>query len=291
MRILVLIGIFVLLVAATPSQAIVQTLSTNADGTIDQHVNYATDIILPVDKGWSDQIRVGSKGIDYTNPVPGPQEWGIMTFDTSGIASDRIVNQATLKLQQMGNYTHWVEWFDRGKLSYRTAVYGITNPGNAGAYNETSTNFSQWIGDGTLGSCGNSTWDPIDDYLADVTSTGNLTFLGYMGNEPDLGASPYNPSLSTGAECVFNDQDLIDLVQAWINGTKTNYGLMLRWADEAGLGHAGGPSGDDYYAIFASSEHSTIAGPQLVINHVPEPATLSLLVLGGLALIRRRCKK
>ena len=289
MRILVLIGIFVLLVAATPSQAIVQTLNTTGDGTIDQHVNYATDVILPVDKGWSDEIRVGSKGIDYQNPVPGPQEWGIMTFDTSGIASDRIVNQATLKLTQMGNYTHWVEHYTRGHLTYRTAVYGITNPGNAGAYNETSTNFSQWIGDGTLGSCGNSTWDPINDYLADVTSTGNLTFLGYMGNEVDLTATiGLGSGPGSGALSVFNDQDLIDLVQAWIDGSKTNYGLMLRWADESGLGHAGAPSGDDYYAIFASKEHSTLTGPQLVINHVPEPATLSLLVLGGLALIRRR---
>jgi len=261
MRNLVLIGICAIMIVATPAQAVVSTINSANDGEIDQHVNWNGDP-KGVPGTWTDAeyMNIGRLGEDYSDPVIGPQKWGLMTFDTSGIPATDKVWQATLKLIQMDN----VSQGGRRDLTYRTAVYGI----NSGVYLENTTSWNNWVG-----MAGNSSYNPVDDYLA----SGDVSFLGYMGNEPDLH--------DTGALCVFNDADLIALVQDWVDGNKDNLGLMLRWADDGGVAP---PAGTDMWATYANHENPTLNGPQLVINHVPEPATLSLLVLGGLALIRRR---
>ncbi len=56
-------------------------------------------------------------------------------------------------------------------------------------------------------------------------------------------------------------------------------GSIVGWGFDSD-GQATPPSGNDYTAIAAGYQHS--------LALVPEPATLSLLALGGLALIRRR---
>jgi hypothetical protein len=75
----------------------------------------------------------------------------------------------------------------------------------------------------------------------------------------------------------WNDAALAGLVQNWVDGTVPNYGIMFEH------------SGDSGNVRFYSDDTTTGMKPQLTVDYIPEPATLSLLGIGGLwALIRRR---
>jgi len=73
-------------------------------------------------------------------------------------------------------------------------------------------------------------------------------------------------------------RDVTGLVAQWYSGAlDDNQGMVL-------FGDTSQTAG-----LYWSSEHPTQElRPQLVIDYTPEPATMSLLALGGLALIRRR---
>jgi len=82
-----------------------------------------------------------------------------------------------------------------------------------------------------------------------------------------------------GTVCTFCDPDLTAWVQAWVDGDQKNNGLILKWA--------GTPyCGDQFTA--RETPWAKGAPPRLVVESVGEPATLSLLLAGGLTLIRRR---
>jgi hypothetical protein len=103
-----------------------------------------------------------------------------------------------------------------------------------------------------------------------VATTKSLVLLGQL-----TCAGPANAFGDT----IFSDPDLTAWVQSWVDGSQSNYGLILK---KAGT-EAGGDS-------FSAHEDTWSYGhaPQLVITQVPEPATLVLLAGGLLSLIRRR---
>ena len=72
----------------------------------------------------------------------------------------------------------------------------------------------------------------------------------------------------------------IALAEQWRLGTATNYGLL--WTCTA--------NGSGNNALWVGTSENTTAAyrPDATITYTPEPATLSVLALGGLALLRRR---
>jgi hypothetical protein len=92
----------------------------------------------------------------------------------------------------------------------------------------------------------------------------------------------------------FTGEDLTAMLQAW--ATAPVYDVNAGAFEDRSLGHVDIANEglfvrgfDDIF--FASAENATYTGPQLIVDYtpVPEPATMSLLAIGGVAaLIRRR---
>jgi len=136
-------------------------------------------------------------------------------------------------------------------------------------------------------------------YVTKPWVEGQITWSNYStGNAWDTAGGDYvSPPAETftlgaiAAYTAFTITDFQSFVQAWVDGSATNNGLMLKYtADdpEAGLNWAGsecheppGPAGYDHVA------------PYMTINwHViPEPASAVLLLSGGVLVMFRRRKK
>lgn len=82
-------------------------------------------------------------------------------------------------------------------------------------------------------------------------------------------------AFQSSAVGTYYDIDVTSVVQEWSDGAP-NHGFFLRQTNTNALG-------------FTSSDGDTIAQrPLLRVSFVPEPAALSLVALGALALLRRR---
>ena len=103
-----------------------------------------------------------------------------------------------------------------------------------------------------------------------ASTTTSETHLGTM----------QNVAISSGVT-TFSNANLTALVQDWLDGDHDNLGLLLKWSGVVG-------QGDTY--MTRENTNGYIA-PQLVITHVPEPATVFMMAAGGLALIKRRKKR
>lgn len=92
----------------------------------------------------------------------------------------------------------------------------------------------------------------------------------------DTGTASGFDSCPAGA--AFAVEDVTADVQAFVNGTLPNYG----WAMFSSTTSYGNHN-------YISSENTDVGrGPALFISYTPEPATLTLLALSGLVLLRRR---
>ncbi len=96
----------------------------------------------------------------------------------------------------------------------------------------------------------------------------------------DLGTVSNADSCPAGA--AFTVEDVTADVQAMVNGTMGNYGWAL-FSSLTGTALSGG--NHDYYA---SENTDDGRRPALFISYTPEPATLVLLALSAMALLRRR---
>ena len=99
---------------------------------------------------------------------------------------------------------------------------------NSGAWDEATVTWNNWVG-GTVG----------DE---------DITFLGTMTSTSQAGGG--------NGVTLFSDDDLQTLVQAWIDGTQDNHGILLKWP-------TGDPTNGD---TFASRESTTDDPPQLIID-------------------------
>ncbi|MCE5328629.1 MAG: DNRLRE domain-containing protein [Planctomycetaceae bacterium] len=79
--------------------------------------------------------------------------------------------------------------------------------------------------------------------------------------------------------------DLTSLVQGWLSGTTANYGLFF-----TGPRYSGANTSFEATNYTQNSQGPHLSVSQLVAD-VPEPATMSLLVLGGVAVLVRRKRR
>ncbi|MBN1556475.1 MAG: DNRLRE domain-containing protein [Phycisphaerae bacterium] len=104
----------------------------------------------------------------------------------------------------------------------------------------------------------------------DTSNAGPVSGMDYTTTYG--GSLVINPS-QNGSYVEF---DVTSIVNAWYTGALTNRGFLLREVDEVNRTRVN----------FGSSEGSST--PYLTVTYTPEPATMSLLLLGGAALLKRR---
>jgi hypothetical protein len=114
----------------------------------------------------------------------------------------------------------------------------------------------------------NKTWGPASNALFSAADVGTIsTFSG--------AAVPVaNPTVV----------DVTSDLQAIVNGTKPNYG----WAFVGSATFTTGSPTIGNHAYATADNTNALVRPALFVEYTPEPATMMLLALGGLALLRRR---
>lgn len=254
-----------LMFAALECQAATVTISSTNDGMIDQHVNYNTDPVGVANYGHShgpgaakQHIVVGRLADDYTNPVSGPSKAGVMKFDVSSLAG-KTVTAVTLRLIQTADNPPP----NRGTAVFAptTEVYGV----NIGDFDEATSTWQNYIGG--VG----------DAALASYLSSGSITNLGSMNNVASPGGNG-----GPGGVVTFSAVGLNSLVQSWIDNSGTNLGLVL--LNSATLSSA--PTfGADVIARYAAHENELHAGPELIVEYVPEPSAVVSCFLGVAAML------
>lgn len=166
------------------------------------------------------------------------------------------INSATLKLHLFG-------------------CYDQAQPMNARrvtqAWNEGAGTGTAWYG---------VDWDAAD-YTTPGSSGSQVPWSGGPGCLNDSVAENPNfvpPTAGYASTGTYANADVTASLQAAANGDPFE-GFLIKHVDEA-------TANDDWFMIWTHESANTPA--ELIIDYVPEPATLLVLALGGLALIRRR---
>ena len=192
----------------------------------------------------------------------GPRRY-LTRFDLSSIPAGSIINSATMGL-----------WFQRGNSSAEAiSDYKLSRlqPGKAWSEgagqapaNDGSVTWNRQIGY-AVGNTARVAWaTPGATGAADIDLATTITF-----NKAGPGISEWKHF------------DISSWVQGWVNGSWQNNGTVL-W------GGVGTGTVDAYYGIVGSEDTTNSTKPMLIVDYtVPEPTTLLLLV-GGLAIARRR---
>lgn len=200
----------------------------------------------------------------------------LMQWDLSGIPSNAVILSAQANVYRYSSnddttgspfkvYRLTQSWVEGWGAANGLPVSGHTAAGVTWGYRDCSDPLSAWTNPG-----------------GDFDEASQIHFSGATVFDPVNGAN-------------FGMQPVItDIVQSWVNGTNPNYGILImtdegvfhrhamrarEYGISVGNGSNTGPCPDGIPGVFA---------PQLVITYTPEPATLSLLALGGLAALSRR---
>lgn len=216
-------------------------------------------------------------GLDWFGAREEKNTRSLIRFDMEALDFEGlVVSSVTLKLRQRdANVTN---------LSLFLVDDSGTNPNSnweegtdTGSYSNGWWNRTSWsycnraLGDGWDGGAGGGTLGTV---LASVTETpgavGGCLDLVFTGDSAALTAL-----ISGWATDRVTDWGRGSFAPPDTNVSTPNPGMLL----------LGGPGGATFYA----SENGNGFGPYLVVEYTPEPATMSLLAVGGiLGLIRRR---
>ena len=120
-------------------------------------------------------------------------------------------------------------------------------------------------------------WETGDAGITNVHREGDTLYLFSGKNVYTMELDVHLPGDVTGDGWVGGDDLTVIL---------TNWGLSGRTREQGDLTGEGFVGGDDYSQVL--TYWGTGIPPESVITAVPEPATLGLLLVGGLALLRRR---
>jgi hypothetical protein len=172
-----------------------------------------------------------------------------------------------------------------------TLDYSV-NIGDGSFYANTSTTIPHVTVVGT----GDGTFDYYSFYFPGPGSTSGKVIFDIDDTSPSLDSHLalwaadgtllfHNDDYDHRAGAGGSISDLDSLIETYISTPGTYIVGVARW--NAGIG-AGGYTGGWANAELLSGDAYTL---QISVEGVPEPATLSLLVLGGLALLRGRRKK
>jgi len=248
-----------LLAAGTTVWAEPVTIDSVNDATIDQHVNWNNGLkgiqtywtsIPGADQNAHQQLDVGRLHSGYSNPVVGPTRWGLVKFDVSGVDPATIIDNATFRV---------IQTIPLG-FNATTNIYAVNVDWNEGtpdgdpanqpdpSADAFPVNGVSWVN--FIGSAGSLGYDPIPPFL----TLGDVTFLGTMVN--NSGPTSYS------------DAGLAALVQGWVDGSISNYGLLLTWEGAAPT------DGANDMCIYATHEDPVNDPPQLILNGTvedPEP--------------------
>ena len=201
--------------------------------------------------------------IGYTEGASGLVKWDLSAL--GGVT----INSATVQVWGLANgYPDYAPGTDVVALLPANSdwIEGTGTGGVAALPGEVTWSYRQYDTVLWAGSPGAMT--PGVDH--DPTILANFVVAGNTGTGP---VGPYTFELP------------VELVQGWINDSGNNAGLMFSHHDRA-------PANPWTWTSLASSQYGDdpddIHRPQLTIDYVPEPATMTMLLLGGLLLRRRR---
>ena len=215
--------------------------------------------------GASDIIRIQGEGISCYGI-------GLMKYDISGIPAGQTIQTATLRMY-FGSHllTGWQRFrvypmlvdTNFGTQDNAPAPVGITDYQRRG---QVTTDWAQPVPVGQ----GPQPGDPAGN-----TANADFDFnQSWASQNHSYGSSGFGWTAGHG----WVETDITDLVAQWYSGAlDPSQGMAL-------FGDASQQAG--YY--WSSENAAQDLRPQLVIDYVPEPTTIGLLVLGGVALIRRR---
>ena len=123
--------------------------------------------------------------------------------------------------------------------------------------------------------------------------SGNPDYTGFVGfTAADYDASSGGQFTITDTTArIAHDVDITQIVKDWVtNGDATNQGIACVWIGPNPWPYADAPyfnRSEDTSGWNKLPDGST-PGPEFIITYAPEPVTIGLLAVGGLALLRRR---
>jgi hypothetical protein len=245
---------------ALPAAALVLILAS-------AHLSSAASIVLAPSKDntiYSENVTYSNgKGINFfagDNGSGAPRR-ALLAFDLSAIPAGATIDSVSLQL-----YATTVS----SSTAQTVSLFRLTSDWGEGTSNAGSPG-----GNGTPAIGSDATWqDAFNGGLGWTTEGGDFV----------ASASASTSVSGAGSAYTWSSAGLVSDVQAWIDGTTSNYGWIVRGNESAASTAKG----------FASKD-ATSNQPQLTINYtvaVPEPATLALalfavLFLGGNALSQR----
>ena len=198
-------------------------------------------------------------GANSANTYTDEPTRSLVNFDLPAEISGMTINSAILRLHLFGAYDQ----------QHQMDARRITHP---------------WNESNGTGQAGTDDWIGVDWYAYDYTVPGDSgSQLNWPGGGGVLGDSvsenPYwtPPGAGYASTGTFVDVPVTTSIQAAADGQAFE-GFLIKFVDEG--------SGDDWFMFWSKESANTPS--ELIIDYVPEPVTLSLLGLGGLALLRRR---